>query len=70
MMKGARVEQATSDAVLRALEEEVGDVLVFLPGIGEIRRVWNNCSSIGSGPLVDVRLLAGALCFLPSRTLR
>ena len=32
MMKGARVEQATGDAVLRALNEEVGDVLVFLPG--------------------------------------
>ena len=30
---------AVADAVRRALREETGDVLVFLPGIGEIRRV-------------------------------
>jgi ATP-dependent helicase HrpB len=60
MMKGARVEQATSDAVLRALNEEVGDVLVFLPGIGEIRRVEQLLvDRVGTD--VDVRLLAGAL---------
>ena len=59
-MKGARVEQATSDAVLRALNEEVGDVLVFLPGIGEIRRVEQLLvDRVGTN--VDVRLLAGAL---------
>ena len=60
MMKGARVEQATGDAVLRALNEEVGDVLVFLPGIGEIRRVEQLLvDRVGTN--VDVRLLAGAL---------
>ena len=60
MMKGARVEQATSDAVLRALSEEVGDVLVFLPGIGEIRRVEQLLvDRVGTN--VDVLLLAGAL---------
>ena len=60
MMKGTRVEQATADAVLRALNEEPGDVLVFLPGIGEIRRVEQLLAARG-GPHVDVRLLAGAL---------
>jgi len=60
MMKGTRVEQATSDAVLRALNEEAGDVLVFLPGIGEIRRVEQLLiDRVGTN--VDVRLLAGAL---------
>jgi ATP-dependent helicase HrpB len=60
MMKGTRVEQATTEAVLRALREETGDVLVFLPGIGEIRRVEQQLTD-RVGPDVDVRLLAGAL---------
>jgi len=60
MAKGTRVEQATADAVLRALSEEAGDVLVFLPGIGEIRRV-EQLLTARVGPDVDVRLLAGAL---------
>ena len=60
MMKGTRVEQATGEAVLRALREESGDVLVFLPGIGEIRRVEQFLND-RVGPDVDVRLLAGAL---------
>ena len=60
MMKGTRVEQATTDAVVRALNEEAGDVLVFLPGIGEIRRVEQSLTD-RVGPNVDVRLLAGAL---------
>ncbi|MDE3128325.1 MAG: ATP-dependent helicase HrpB, partial [Gemmatimonadota bacterium] len=34
----ARLEQEVSAAVLRALDEEAGDVLVFLPGVGEVRR--------------------------------
>ncbi|MGH8209000.1 MAG: ATP-dependent helicase HrpB [Steroidobacteraceae bacterium] len=32
-------EKVTAQLVLRALREETGDVLVFLPGAGEIRRV-------------------------------
>ena len=60
MMKGTRVEQAIGDAVLRALNEEPGDVLVFLPGIGEIRRVEQLLVD-RVGYNVDVRLLAGAL---------
>ncbi|MEY2552944.1 MAG: ATP-dependent helicase HrpB, partial [Ilumatobacteraceae bacterium] len=60
MMKGTRIEQATGEAILRALNEEEGDVLVFLPGIGEIHRVDQFLSN-RVGPNVDVRLLAGAL---------
>ena len=33
-----RLEQAVGSAVTQALRDEPGDVLVFLPGIGEIRR--------------------------------
>ncbi|MEP7203796.1 MAG: ATP-dependent helicase HrpB, partial [Ilumatobacteraceae bacterium] len=60
MMKGTRVERATADAILRGLDEEPGDVLVFLPGIGEIRRVEQSLEG-RVGPNVEVRLLAGAL---------
>lgn len=60
MMKGTRVEQATGEAVLRALAEEPGDVLVFLPGIGEIRRVEQFLTD-RVAPDVDLRSLAGAL---------
>ncbi len=34
-----RIEDAVAGAVLRALNEEAGSLLVFLPGQGEIRRV-------------------------------
>ena len=60
MMKGTRLEQATGEAVLRALDDEPGDVLVFLPGIGEIRRVEQFLADRVRSD-VDVRLLAGAL---------
>ena len=36
---GARLEHSVVGAVRRALDDEPGDVLVFLPGAGEIRRV-------------------------------
>ena len=39
MGKQDRVQEATAALVQRALREQTGDVLVFLPGIGEIRRV-------------------------------
>ena len=60
MMKGTRIEQATGEAVVRALNDQPGDVLVFLPGIGEIRRVEQFLTD-RVGADVDVRLLAGAL---------
>ncbi len=36
---GARLEHTVAGAVRRALDDEPGDILVFLPGAGEIRRV-------------------------------
>mgnify|MGYP003341367449 CR=1 FL=1 len=60
MGRNERVAEATAALVGRAVREQVGDVLVFLPGIGEIRRV----QSLLEGTLpdhVDIRPLAGAL---------
>jgi len=53
---------AVADVVRRAVREETGDVLVFLPGIGEIRRVEELLRTSLPGH-VDVRPLAGALAF-------
>ena len=60
---GAQVAPAATAAVLRALREESGDVLVFLPGAGDIRRVEAALREPGSGlpDGVDVRPLYGAL---------
>ncbi len=55
-----RPEPAVVAAVLRALREETGDILVFLPGIGEIRRTQAQLVD-ALGPGVDVFPLAGAL---------
>ncbi len=38
MAEGERLERAVAAAVRRALDREEGDILVFLPGAGEIRR--------------------------------
>ncbi len=35
---GTRLEKGVRNALLQALEENSGDILVFLPGVGEIRR--------------------------------
>jgi ATP-dependent helicase HrpB len=60
---GAQVVPATTSAVLRALREEAGDILVFLPGAGDIRRVESALRAPGSGlpDGVDIRPLYGAL---------
>lgn len=55
-----RIEPAVVSAVLTALGDGEGDVLVFLPGIGEIRRVEEQLRST-LGPNIDVHPLAGAL---------
>ncbi|HSL75033.1 MAG TPA: ATP-dependent helicase HrpB [Ilumatobacteraceae bacterium] len=56
----ARIEPAVVAVVLRALREQTGDVLVFLPGIGDIRRTEAELrGAVGSE--VDVYPLAGAL---------
>ncbi|MET0396820.1 MAG: ATP-dependent helicase HrpB, partial [Longimicrobiaceae bacterium] len=53
----ARVARAT----LEALEREPGDVLVFLPGQAEIRRVEERLREAGPGPGVRVAPLYGNL---------
>ncbi len=60
---GAQVVPAATGAVLRALREETGDLLVFLPGAGDIRRVETALGEPGSGlpDGVDIRPLYGAL---------
>ncbi|MFM8482815.1 MAG: ATP-dependent helicase HrpB, partial [Actinomycetota bacterium] len=61
---GERPVDATAAVIARALHEHEGDVLVFLPGIGEIRRVQNQLASTLAPNLaefVDIRPLAGAL---------
>jgi ATP-dependent helicase HrpB len=57
---GNRIEPDVAAAVLQALREQPGDVLVFLPGIGEIRRTESMLSD-SVGPDVDIFALAGAL---------
>ncbi len=55
-----RLEPAMASAIRRALRDETGDVLAFLPGIGEISRLADDL--VGAlGPDVDVHRLAGAL---------
>ncbi len=57
----ARIEETMTGAILRALREEAGSILAFLPGQGEIMRV---ASRLGESRLpddVDVAPLYGAL---------
>ncbi|MFZ9696640.1 MAG: ATP-dependent helicase HrpB [Ilumatobacteraceae bacterium] len=55
-----RLENKVADTVFRALRETEGDILVFLPGIGEIRRAIETTSRIVDAT-VDLFPLAGAL---------
>ena len=54
-----RIEDTAASAVRRALSEEGGSALVFLPGVGEIRRVEERLSDLGAN--VDVAPLYGDL---------
>jgi len=57
-----RLDASTTAAVRRAVREEPGDVLVFLPGAGDIRRVEGLLTAAGGlSADVDVRPLFGAL---------
>src|SRR4051794_11341694 len=58
--KHERTESAMAATIGRALREAPGDVLAFLPGIGEIRRVQGLLRD-SLDDTVDVRPLAGAL---------
>ncbi len=61
--KGRRFEEAMADLISRAVAEEAGGVLAFLPGEGEIRRVAARLDLPG----VEVRPLYGALPFAEQR---
>jgi ATP-dependent helicase HrpB len=56
-----RLDDATTAAVMKALREEAGDVLVFLPGAAEIRRVQQALQIEGADGMADLRPLFGAL---------
>jgi ATP-dependent helicase HrpB len=51
-----RIEDSVIDAVMRALSEETGSLLVFLPGQGEIRRVAERLND-RLGPAMAGRVL-------------
>ncbi len=54
-------ERLAAVAVLRALREEAGDVLVFLPGAAEIRRVTSTLEASDLPGGVELRALYGEL---------
>jgi ATP-dependent helicase HrpB len=56
-----RIEAAAAGTVATALAEEPGDVLVFLPGAGEIRRTASRLSELGLPAHVRVHALYGDL---------
>ena len=55
------LEDAVVQAILTALARHSGDVLVFLPGAGEIRRVERNLAGIAAGTDVRIAPLYGSL---------
>lgn len=56
-----RIEEACARAVLEAIRQDEGDVLVFLPGAGEIRRVQTLLSAAGLPDHVRVMPLYGSM---------
>ena len=56
-----RIEEAAARAVLRALAEESGSVLVFLPGQGEITRLAALLGEKLRDPSIDICPLFGAM---------
>lgn len=56
-----RFEDATAKAVMQALHDETGSILVFLPGQGEIHRTVQRLKERLRDPSVDVVALYGAL---------
>ena len=56
-----RIEDSTARAIVQALGEEGGSVLVFLPGQGEIHRTVQRLAERLRDPAVDVVPLYGAL---------
>ncbi|NLI30428.1 MAG: ATP-dependent helicase HrpB [Nitrospiraceae bacterium] len=61
---GAYLVQQVVEAVARAVRETEGDILVFLPGSGEIRRVAEQLSPFCSGKDMELHPLYGDLPFV------
>jgi ATP-dependent helicase HrpB len=57
----ARIEDDVTDAIVRALKQQTGSVLAFLPGQGEITRVVERLSARITDPAIDIAPLYGAL---------
>ncbi len=57
----APIERQVADAVLRALRADIGSLLVFLPGAGEIRRTETLLKERVADGNVDIVSLFGAL---------
>jgi len=57
----APIERQVVDAVLRALRENPGSALAFLPGAAEIRRAERDLKERIADPAIDVAPLYGAL---------
>lgn len=60
----ARLEQAMAALITEAHEAEAGDILVFLPGVGEIERTRG---ALRLGDKTDIRILHGGLAFRDQR---
>ena len=58
---GVRIEDEVARVTLDALTHETGSILVFLPGISEIRRVAETLHARVKRPDVDIAPLYGAL---------
>ncbi len=56
-------EMAVADTVLRALSEEPGDALVFLPGVGEIARVESRLKAPLDAQNIAIQPLHGSMPF-------
>ena len=61
MTKSQRLEEAVANAVMRAKRTHDGDLLVFLPGAGEINRVAELLGGALRDEPIDVRPLYGML---------
>ena len=56
-----RIEPAVVRAIVDGLSQNEGDLLVFLPGVGEIRRVEARLGELSLGPRVRIASLYGNL---------
>jgi ATP-dependent helicase HrpB len=56
-----RIEDQVADAVMRALRADIGSILAFLPGQGEIRRVEERLAERIGDPAIVLAPLYGAM---------